>query len=110
MCFHNVLGESISYRTDFLRVNDEMPNYGAEPAYVIYNGVVRDIVQQEPEYGGGGVAGSPNFYSQVFLTLPANTPYYTYGVRTIFVDSLQPRTVDDLSVIQLSDLRWISIN
>ncbi len=99
-----VKGESDSYRTDFLRVNDEMPDYGAEPAYVIYNGVVRDIVQQEPEYGGGGVAGSPNFYSQVFLTLPANAPYYTFGVRTIFVNSLQPRTVDDLSVIQLSDL------
>jgi hypothetical protein len=99
-----VLGEPSTYRADFLRVNTDMPDYGAEPAYVIYNGTVRDIVQQEPEYGSGGVAGSPDFYSQVFLTLPANTPYYTYAVRTIFVDSLQPRTVNDLSVIQLSDL------
>jgi len=100
----NVLGEYADYRTDFLRVSDDMPDYGADPAYVIYNGVVRDIVQQEPEFGGGGVSGSPNFYSQVFLTLPANVPYYTYAVRTIFVDSLQPRTVDDLSIIQISDL------
>jgi hypothetical protein len=99
-----VKGEPDTYRTDFLRVNTDMPDYGAECAYVIYDGVVRDIVQQEPEYGGGGVAGSPNFYSQVFLTLPANAPYYTYSVRTIFVDSLQPRTIDDLSVIQLSNL------
>jgi len=99
-----VKGESATYRTDFLRVNNDMPDYGAEPAYVIYNGTVRDIIQQEPEYGGGGVAGSPNFYSQVFLTLPANTPYYTYSARISFVDSLQPRTVNDLSVIQLSDL------
>jgi len=97
-----VAGESASCR--FLRLNDHTPDYGAECAYVIYNGVVRDIVQQEPEYGGGGAAGSPNFYSQVFLTLPANAPYYTYVARIIFVDSLQPRTIDDLSVIQLSDL------
>jgi hypothetical protein len=95
-------GESASCR--FLHFNNQAPNYGADCAYVIYNGVVRDIVQQEPEYGGGGVSGSPNFYSQVFLTLPANVPYYTYFVRTIFVDSLQSRTIDDLSVIQLSGL------
>jgi len=102
-----VIGESDIYRTDFLHFGNEddgIPDYGAEPAYVIYNGTVRDIVQQEPEYGGGGVVGSPNFYSQVFLTLPANAPYYTYAIRTIFVDSLQPRTVNDLSVIQLSNL------
>lgn len=98
----HVIGEPETYRTDFLRVCGDMPDYGAEPAYVIYDGVVRDIVQQEPEYGGGGVSGSPNFYSQVYVTLPANTPYYTYAARTIFVDSVQPRTVDDLSAIQIS--------
>jgi hypothetical protein len=98
-----VIGEPTSCRVDFLRVNDEMPIYGAEPAYVIYNGVVRDIVQQEPEYSGG-VAGSPNFYSQVVLTLPANAPYYTYTTRTIFVNSEQSRSVSDLSAIQLSGL------
>jgi hypothetical protein len=98
-----VLGNSTSYRADFLRVNDELPTYGAQPAYVIYNGVVRDIIQQEPEYSGG-VAGSPNFYSQVFLTLPANTPYYTYAARTIFVNSSQSRIVSDLSAIQISGL------
>ena len=97
-----VAGESASCR--FLRLNDHTPDYGADCAYVIYNGVVRDIVQQEPEYGSGGAAGSPNFYSQVFLTLPANASYYTYAARIIFVDSLQPRTIDNLSVIQLSDL------
>ena len=100
-----VIGESDSYRTDFLRVNDELPDYGAEPAYIIYNGVVRDIIQQEIEYDGGGVTGCPNFYSHVFLTLPANAAYYTYAVRTIFVESLlQSRDIIDLSVIQLSNL------
>ncbi|PVX26610.1 MAG: hypothetical protein CW691_00885, partial [Candidatus Bathyarchaeum sp.] len=91
----------------FLRFNDDhTPDYGADSAYVIYNGIVRDIIQQEPEYGGGGVKNPdcPNFYAQLYLTLPATTTYYTYAVRTIFVDSLRPRTVDDLSVIQLSNL------
>jgi len=88
---------------EFLRINTEAPVSGADTAYVIYNGIVRDIIQQEPEYSDG-VVGSPNFYSQVFLTLPANAPYYTYTTRTIFVNSEQSRSVSDLSAIQLSDL------
>ena len=98
-----VINKSTSYRADFLRVNDELPTYGAQPAYIIYNGIVRDIIQQEPEYNSG-VAGSPDFYSQVFLTLPANAPYYTYAARTIFVNSSQSRIVSDLSAIQISGL------
>ena len=98
-----VLGNSTSYRADFIRINDKLPTYGAQPAYVIYNGVVRDIIQQEPEYKDG-VADSPNFYSQVFLTLPANAPYYTYAARTIFLNSSQSRSVSDLSAIQISGL------
>jgi len=102
-----VIGGSDVYRADFLHFGDGgdgIPDYGADPAYVIYNGTVRDIVQQEPEYGGGGVLGCPNLYAQVFLTLPANTPYYTYTSRIIFVDSEQNRSISDLSAIQLSDL------
>jgi hypothetical protein len=95
-----VIGGSTSCTAEFLRINGEAPTYGSSPAYIIYNGVVRDIVQQEPEYSGG-VAGSPNFYSQVVLTFPANATYYTYAGRTIFVNTTS-RTVTDLSVIQLS--------
>jgi hypothetical protein len=100
----NLVGESATCR--FLRFNGDAPNYGADCAYVIYNGVVRDIIQQEAEYSGGVTdPDCPNFYSQIVLTLPANTPYYTYSIRTIFVDSLfQSRTIEDLSAIQLSGL------
>lgn len=94
---------STSTTAEFLRVNAETPIFWADTDYVIYNGIVRDIVQQEPEFGGG-VTDCPNFYAQVVIMLPANTPYYTYSVRTIFVNSSQTRDVDDLSVIQLSDL------
>jgi len=98
----STMGASTS-TAEFLRINNEFPIFWADTAYVIYDGIVRDIVQQEPEYSGG-VAGCPNFYSQVFLTLPANAPYYTYATRTIFVNSEQSRSVSDLSAIQLSGL------
>jgi hypothetical protein len=98
----STMGASTS-TAHFLRVNGHSPVFWADTAYIIYNGVVRDIVQSEPEYSGG-VTGCPNFYTQIVLTLPANATYYTYSLRTIFVDSLQPRTINDLSVIQLSNL------
>ena len=91
---------------EFLRINKEEPVFWAETAYVIINGVVRDIIQQEPEYSGGVQdPDCPNFYTQIVLTLPANATYYTYSLRTIFVDSAnKSRTVEDLSVVQLSGL------
>lgn len=99
-----VVGESTSSTAEFLRVNGEEPTYGDQLAYVIYNGTVRDIVQQEAEYSGG-VSDCPNFYTQIVLTLPANTTYYTYAVRTIFVDSSEvdeDRILNDLSALQLT--------
>jgi len=86
---------------EFLRINDRKPTYGAEPAYVIHHGIIRDIVQQEAEWSGG-IANCPNVYSQIYLTLPANATYYTYALRLIFVTSSQPRTITDLSAIQLT--------
>jgi len=99
-----VVGESTSSTAEFLRVNGEEPTYGDQLAYVIYNGTVRDIIQQEAEYSGG-VSDCPNFYTQIVLTLPANTTYYTYAVRTIFVDSSEvdeDRILNDLSALQLT--------
>ncbi len=91
---------SSAAEAEFLRINGEYPVYGADPSYVIYNGSVRDIVQQEAEWSGG-ISGCPNVYGQIVLTLPANATYYTYNVRPIFVNSLQSRTITDLSVIHL---------
>lgn len=101
-----VVGGTTTSTAEFMRINGETPVYGADPAYVIYNGVVRDIIQQEAEWGGG-IANCPNVYSQIFLTLPANATYYTYALRLIFVDSSQSRTISDLSAIQLSS-DWMS--
>jgi hypothetical protein len=95
---------------DFLRVNTQEPQCGSGPSFVISNGIIRDIVQHEPEYVDGyigGVSNCHNFYAQVFVTFPACATYYTYSVRTIFVDSSQSRTITDLSTIQLSG-EWVS--
>jgi len=74
---------------------------------VIHDGIVRDIVQQEAEWGDdarddGGAYNCSNLYAQIVLTLPANATYYTYALRTIFVNSSQSRTITDLSALQLS--------
>jgi hypothetical protein len=61
----------------------------------------RDIIQQEAEWSNG-VPDSPNVYSQMYFTLPANATYYTYALRAIFVNSLQSRTLTDLCAIRLS--------
>jgi hypothetical protein len=85
----------------FMRINGYDPTYGAGPAWVIHHGVVRDIVQQEAEWSDG-VPNSPNVYSQMYFTLPANATYYTYALRTIFVNSSRSRSLTDMSALQLS--------
>jgi hypothetical protein len=97
----SVTGGSITSTASFLRINNINPTYGSGPAYVIYRGIVRDIVQQEAEWSGG-VTNCPNVYSQMYLTLPANATYYTYALRLLFINSAQSRTITDLSAIQLS--------
>jgi hypothetical protein len=99
----STVGTSIA-QSEFMRINGEKPVYGADPAYVIHHGIVRDIVQQEAEWQSGAT-DCPNVYSQIVLTLPANATYYTYALRTIFVDSsgISPvRTLNELSILELS--------
>jgi hypothetical protein len=84
-----------------MRINSEASTYGAEESYVIYNGVVRDIIQQESEWGGGA-ANCPDLYAHVVVTLPANATYYTYQLRLMFVQTLQTRNIADLCPIKLT--------
>jgi hypothetical protein len=97
----SVAGGSITSTASFMRINNQNPTYGAGPSYVIYKGIVRDIVQQEAEWSNG-ITNCPNVYSQMYLTLPANATYYTYALRLLFINSAQSRTITDLSAIQLS--------
>jgi hypothetical protein len=92
-----------SVSAQFMRVNSQGANYGSGQSYVIHHGIVRDIVQQEAEWTNG-ITNSPNLYSQLVVMLPANATYYTYALRTIFINSSQSRTVSDLSIIRLSML------
>jgi hypothetical protein len=71
-------------------------------SFPVSNGVIRDIVVGEAEFGGGGVSNCPNFYTNIVVTLPANVNYYTYQLRTIFITSSQDRTLSDLCPIAIS--------
>jgi hypothetical protein len=85
----------------FMRINSEASTYGATEAYVIYNGVVRDIVHQEAEWSNGA-DNCPNLYAHIVLTLPANATYYTYQLRLMFITSQQSRTINDICPIRLT--------
>jgi hypothetical protein len=97
---------SASNTANFMRINNEASSYGSGLAYVIHHGIVRDIVQQEAEWGtsgsGGGADGCPNVYANIVLTLPAQATYYTYQLRLMFIDSTQSRSITDLCPIRLS--------
>ena len=96
-----VVSTSTSSTATFMRINGESSVYGAGAAYVIYNGVVRDIVQQEAEWGSGAV-NCPNVYANIVIMLPAKVNYYSYQLRLMFIDSEQPRTITDLCPISLT--------
>jgi hypothetical protein len=84
-----------------MRINNDEDDTPPELAYVIYNGVVRDIVQGEAEWHDGP-DNCPNVYSNIVITLPAGVTYYTYQLRLMFLDSQQQRTINNLCPIQLS--------
>jgi hypothetical protein len=88
---------------NFMRINNEASTYGSSLAYVITSGVVRDVIHQEAEWPDGA-NNCPNLYAHIVLTLPANTTYYTYQLRLMFVDSTKPRTITNLTPIRLTSL------
>ncbi len=92
---------NITSTATYMRINNQPSTYGASEAYVIHNGVIRDIIQQEAEWSNGA-SGSPNLYANIVLTLPANATYYTYQLGIIFVNSQQNRTINDLCPVALS--------
>ena len=96
-----IVSKSTSSTANFMRINGESSVYGAGAAYVIYNGVVRDIVQQEAEWASGAV-NCPNVYANIVIMLPAKVNYYTYQLRLMFIESEQPRTITDLCPISLT--------
>jgi hypothetical protein len=98
---------SSSVKADFMRINGQAPTYGSNLAYIIYNGIVRDIVQQEAEWSGG-ISNCPNVYSHIVITLPANATYYTYQLRLMFVASQQNRIITDMCPIELTASASIS--
>jgi len=89
-----------SSHADFMRINRKAPTYGSNLAYVIHHGVVRDVIHQEAEWSQG-IAGCPNVYSQLIITLPAKSTYYTYQLRLMFVESQRARNITDMCPIRI---------
>jgi len=96
-----VFGTPVESRARFLRINSRDPMYGAPESYTIHHGVVRDIVQQEPEWSGG-IGQCPDMYSHIVITLPAQANYYTYKLRTIFLETTLTRNINDLQILSLA--------
>ena len=86
---------------EYMRINNEASVYGASPAYVIQQGIIRDVVHQEAEWSGGAY-NCPNLYAHIVITLPANASYYTYQLRLMFVSSQQDRTITELCPIEIT--------
>ncbi len=100
----STVGGGTSSTASLMRINNEYDDTDPEWAYVVTNGVVRDIVQGEAEYhdGAGAANDCPNLYSNIVLTLPAKTSYFTYQLRLMFLSSGQDRTISDLCPIKLT--------
>jgi hypothetical protein len=100
---------SSSATANFMQINTETSDYGSSLAYVITNGIVRDVIHQEAEWDtdmgdGGGAYNCPNLYAHIVLTLPAKTTYYTFQLRLMFVNSSRARNITDLCPIRLTGL------
>ena len=87
-----------------MRINNESDTTDPEWAYVITDGVVRDIIQGEAEYSNeaGTSNDCPNVYSNIVIALPARTTYFTYQLRLMFLNTPQDRTISDLCPIKLT--------
>ena len=96
---------SVVSNADFMRIDHDTTNIGSgSPSFVIQNGVIRDVIQEEAEWNNGPTTNCSNVYSQMVLTLPANSTCFTYQLRLIFVNSTQTRTINDISPIQLTTM------
>ncbi|XHH10130.1 MAG: hypothetical protein ACFCUE_05725 [Candidatus Bathyarchaeia archaeon] len=92
---------SVSTTAQLMRINSELDDTDPEMSYVIFNGVVRDIILGESEYSGG-ISNSPNVYTSIVISLPANVDYYTYQLRLMFISSSQLRTLSDVCPIKIT--------
>ncbi|MGD6808090.1 MAG: hypothetical protein ACQCN3_00165 [Candidatus Bathyarchaeia archaeon] len=92
---------SVSTTAYLMRLNQELDTTESEISYVIFNGIVRDLILGEAE-NGDGFYNSPNVYTNIVISLPANVNYYTYQLRLMFVESSQSRTLSDVCPIEIS--------
>jgi hypothetical protein len=81
--------------------NSTAPTFPAGMTYVIYNGVVRDIVSQTAVVDTTDNS-IPTIYYNYVITLPANCTYYTYQITNTMLSTTTHRKINDLSFIKLT--------
>jgi uncharacterized protein (UPF0333 family) len=85
--------------SDLLRTSQAIDNARVRIRYRLNSGAAdRIYIRRCRLY----VTTCPNVYSQIIVTLPANTTYYTYQLRLMFMNSAQNRTITDLCPVKLS--------
>ena len=99
---------SVTTTAVLMRINNKVARWGSSaPAIPIQNGIVRAIIHHEVEWGPQSSnqisPNCSNVYAQIVLTLPANTTYYTYQLRLIFLNSTdKPRNITDICPIKIT--------
>lgn len=81
--------------------NNTSPLFPSLPIYIVYNGVIRDIVTQAAVVDTIDSSVSTIYYNYV-ITLPANCTYYTYQVTNIMLSTERNRIINSLNVISIT--------
>ena len=80
--------------------NSTSPVFPSGMTYVIYNGVVRDIVMQMAIVDTLDNS-IPTIYYNYVIMLPANCTYYTYQITNTMLSTTRNRKVNDLSFLKI---------
>jgi len=84
----------------YVRADNVVSFSGGGFTFTIVNGVVRDILQVEPE-NSAGFGSAYSAYFQVVTLIPWKSNLTQVFVRAFFVATTQTRTVNDLMFVQL---------
>jgi hypothetical protein len=85
---------------NIVRADGVTPDEGGGYAYTLVPGVVRDILQVEPE-NPSGWGKANNLYFQAVILIPADTQWIQVINRAYFVTAPYSRSVNDLMFSQL---------
>lgn len=93
--------ETTSVSSQFGLINSTSPLFPSLPVYIVYNGVIRDIVTQAAVVDTID-SSVPTIYNNYVITLPANCTYYTYQITNIMLSTEKNRKINNLCTISIT--------